>query len=86
MSFTEINPHLNRIFAYLDLAQKKGAFTIKQSSDIYQQVTAIQTLFNQATDRTNQAIGHPSHAGNKYMASKSVSFADQPMKGKKFGN
>ena len=80
MSFTELTPHLNRLFAYLEVAQKKGAFTFKQSSDIYQHLSAIQTIFNRATDQTDDARqqqNQRSRAQQATLPSKSVKFADE---------
>lgn len=54
MSLNDILPPLNRMLAYIDIAQKKGAFTLKQSSDLYQQIQAIQKVFSDLSVKKDQ--------------------------------
>lgn len=53
MSLEQIAPVLNRLIAYLEVAQKKGAFSLRQSSDIFHQVQSVRSIYGQQEDKPN---------------------------------
>ena len=51
--FKEMVPRINRLVAYLEVAQKKWAFTLRQATDIFEQVQTIRDKVNLITDATS---------------------------------
>lgn len=50
---------INRIFAYLQIAQKNGTFTLMQSADVYEQIKKIKWFFQQNASNSKNAVENP---------------------------